>query len=506
MIYLSVIAIYLILILIAGISLKRSARFLTIFVLTIVFSAAIFAVFKYLSYIPNQLIRLLHLIAIILVFLILFTLPVRIINGGTEALIERLGKPHRTLRPGINFIIPLLDYIVLKDSVREQILVVDKQQAITKDQAFIDIDTVIFWRIFDLGLTYYAIENVEQAIEEIAIKVMVEEVGKLDAEEIPKKLEKLINSIVNRSNLKSEEWGIRITDFIIQEISPSHVNSDLHSRQIFAKKIINLEFPDGILWDALQHSLFTVISANDGIELTVETIKQRKDGGVTIQVKVPQNIDKDKIESEINRDYGFIEKMVENILSRLGISQDEFKELKKQNSVLLNKLSELVDKLYKSTPEPDKNTTVVINGIVKTFYVYTNNSKNVNASRDLTLSGSSLNFGEINGNVTHSINQISDSNPENIRVKEILSEMQQTLTDISDNILSGHGKRDALAQIQILAQVAQESEFEKKTMGKKALQILERIVNATSTSLPVTTSLVEEMNKLIFEIASLFGL
>ena len=58
---------------------------------------------------------------------------VRIINQGTEALVERLGRYHRKLKPGLNFIVPLLDYIVLKDSVREQILDVEKQAAITRD-------------------------------------------------------------------------------------------------------------------------------------------------------------------------------------------------------------------------------------------------------------------------------------------------------------------------------------------------------------------------------------
>ena len=59
---------------------------------------------------------------------------VRIINQGTEALVERLGRYHRKLKPGLNFIVPLLDYIVLKDSVREQILDVEKQAAITPRQ------------------------------------------------------------------------------------------------------------------------------------------------------------------------------------------------------------------------------------------------------------------------------------------------------------------------------------------------------------------------------------
>ncbi|MEB3252939.1 MAG: SPFH domain-containing protein, partial [Cyanobacteriota bacterium] len=88
---------------------------------------------------------------------------VRIINQGDEALVERLGRYHRKLRPGLNFIVPALDYIRLKDSVRERILDVAKQNAISKDNVSLEVDAVVYWRILELELTYYAIENVEQA-------------------------------------------------------------------------------------------------------------------------------------------------------------------------------------------------------------------------------------------------------------------------------------------------------------------------------------------------------
>ncbi|MGB6013435.1 MAG: paraslipin, partial [Nodosilinea sp.] len=123
------------------------------------------------------------IIGILALIIIGYTVgSVRIINQGTEALVERLGRYHRKLKPGMNFIVPVLDYIVLRDSVREQILDVDKQAAITKDNVFLDVDAVVYWRILELELTYYAIENVEQGIEELVITTLRSEIGKMEFE------------------------------------------------------------------------------------------------------------------------------------------------------------------------------------------------------------------------------------------------------------------------------------------------------------------------------------
>ena len=65
---------------------------------------------------------------------------VRIVNQGTEALVERLGRYHRKLKPGMNFIVPVLDYVVLRDSVREQVLDVEPQGAITRDNVSLKVD------------------------------------------------------------------------------------------------------------------------------------------------------------------------------------------------------------------------------------------------------------------------------------------------------------------------------------------------------------------------------
>nr|WP_228037733.1 SPFH domain-containing protein [Nodosilinea sp. LEGE 06152] len=145
---------------------------------------------------------------------------VRIINQGTEALVERLGRYHRKLKPGLNFIVPVLDYIVLRDSVREQILDVDKQAAITKDNVFLDVDAVVYWRILELELTYYAIENVEQGIEELVITTLRSEIGKMEFEKTFSSRDELNRALLSQLDEATEPWGVKVTRVEVQEITP----------------------------------------------------------------------------------------------------------------------------------------------------------------------------------------------------------------------------------------------------------------------------------------------
>lgn len=145
---------------------------------------------------------------------------VRIINQGTEALVERLGRYHRKLKPGLNFIVPLLDYIVLKDSVREQILDVEKQAAITRDNVALDVDAVVYWRILELELTYYAIENVEQAIEELVVTTLRSEIGKMEFEKTFSSRDELNKALLSQLDEATEPWGVKVTRVEVQEITP----------------------------------------------------------------------------------------------------------------------------------------------------------------------------------------------------------------------------------------------------------------------------------------------
>jgi regulator of protease activity HflC (stomatin/prohibitin superfamily) len=161
------------------------------------------------------------IIGILALIIIGYTVgSVRIINQGSEALVERLGRYHRKLKPGLNFIVPVLDYIVLRDSVREQILDVAKQGAITRDNVSLEVDAVVYWRILELELTYYAIENVEQGIEELVITTLRSEIGKMEFEKTFSSRDELNRALLSQLDEATEPWGVKVTRVEVQEITP----------------------------------------------------------------------------------------------------------------------------------------------------------------------------------------------------------------------------------------------------------------------------------------------
>lgn len=145
---------------------------------------------------------------------------VRIINQGNEALVERLGRYHRKLKPGLNFIVPVFDSIVLKDTVREQVLDVPKQGAITKNNVSLNVDAVVYWRILELELTYYAIEDVEKAITELVTTTLRSAIGRMEFEETFSSRDELNQELLSQLDEATEPWGVKVTRVEVQEIIP----------------------------------------------------------------------------------------------------------------------------------------------------------------------------------------------------------------------------------------------------------------------------------------------
>ncbi len=97
---------------------------------------------------------------------------VRVIEEGDEGLVQRLGEYKRTLKPGLNFVVPLMD-TVLVDTTREQLLDIEPQKAVTKDSVPIEVDAVVYWKIQDLYSAYYKVEDLEESLKNIVLSTML---------------------------------------------------------------------------------------------------------------------------------------------------------------------------------------------------------------------------------------------------------------------------------------------------------------------------------------------
>ncbi|WAL58367.1 SPFH domain-containing protein [Thermocoleostomius sinensis] len=149
----------------------------------------------------------------------------KLITEGNEALVERLGRYHRKLTPGLNYlIIPFVDRVVVQASVKEQILDInpreDISEATTVDNVRVTVDAVVFWRIFELEKAWYAIEDVEEGIKNLVITTLRSEVGQMTLQETNSGRDRIIRALLEALDEATEPWGVKITRVEIQDIKP----------------------------------------------------------------------------------------------------------------------------------------------------------------------------------------------------------------------------------------------------------------------------------------------
>ena len=144
----------------------------------------------------------------------------RIITEGNEALVERLGKYQRKLEPGLNYIIPFIDRIAVEETMREQVLDIDPQQAITKDNISVIVDAVLFWQILDLEKAFYAVEDVETALENLVLTTLRSTIGELELDQTYSSRADINRNLLQQLDEATASWGVKVTRVEVQNISP----------------------------------------------------------------------------------------------------------------------------------------------------------------------------------------------------------------------------------------------------------------------------------------------
>jgi len=144
----------------------------------------------------------------------------KIITQGNQALVERLGKYHKRLQPGLNYIIPFVDRIAVEDTTREQVLDTEPQQAITKDNIPVTVDAVVFWRIKDLKDAYYNVEDVEMGIENLVKTTLRSMIGELVLDETYSARTQINQKLLAQLAQATQGWGVEVIRVEVQEITP----------------------------------------------------------------------------------------------------------------------------------------------------------------------------------------------------------------------------------------------------------------------------------------------
>ncbi|ABA22896.1 SPFH domain-containing protein [Anabaena sp. FACHB-709] len=144
----------------------------------------------------------------------------KIINEGNAALVERLGRRHRTLNPGLNFIVPLVDQVVMEDTTREQFIDIKPQNVITRDNIYLEVDAILFWRIRDMEKSFYAIEDLQGALTQLATTTLREVIAQNTVEDTNVTRDEMNRTILSELNSTTADWGVEIIRLDIQRITP----------------------------------------------------------------------------------------------------------------------------------------------------------------------------------------------------------------------------------------------------------------------------------------------
>lgn len=147
-------------------------------------------------------------------------LGIKMVPQQQAWVVQKLGKYDRTLPPGLSFIIPYIQRVAYKHSLKEQAIDIPHQTAITKDNVTIDIDGVLYVRVMDAVKTSYGVNDPNFAIVQLAQTTMRSEIGKIELDKTFEERETLNHAIVTSINEASAAWGLQCMRYEIKDILP----------------------------------------------------------------------------------------------------------------------------------------------------------------------------------------------------------------------------------------------------------------------------------------------
>lgn len=179
--------------------------------------------------------NLVYILGAILVIVIIFK-GIQIVPQSEKHVVERFGRLHSVLGPGINFIVPFLDNIAHKISILERQLPNASQDAITKDNVLVQVETSVFYRITEPERTVYRIRDVDAAIATTVAGIVRAEIGKMDLDDVQANRAKLIATIKANVEDAVDDWGIEVTRAEILDVNLDQATRDAMLQQLNAER------------------------------------------------------------------------------------------------------------------------------------------------------------------------------------------------------------------------------------------------------------------------------
>jgi len=181
------------------------------------------------------------LLGIVIIFVVIFVIvtifrAVRIVPQATAGIVERLGKYHKTLSPGLNLLVPFVDRMRPLIDMREQVVSFPPQPVITEDNLVVSIDTVVYFQVTDARAATYEIRNYLGAVEQLTTTTLRNVVGSLNLEEALTSRDKINSQLRIVLDEATGKWGVRVGRVELKAIEPPASIQDSMEKQMRAER------------------------------------------------------------------------------------------------------------------------------------------------------------------------------------------------------------------------------------------------------------------------------